>query len=100
MKCPHCDKIPISIAAFVLIGWIHIKCRNCSSHLVLSSLGDRFWSILASGAVIVTAIWYFLDVPYRWLGETGTLVLFVSILCLTILLSMLFAWKDSRFDPQ
>jgi membrane-bound metal-dependent hydrolase YbcI (DUF457 family) len=98
MKCPQCDKIPITFAAFLLIGWIHVKCRNCSSPLVLRSLGHRFWTVLASGIVVLGAMWSFLDIPYRWFGETATLVLFITIVMLTILLSMLFAWKDSRFD--
>ncbi len=90
--------IPMTFGWFLIIGWIRIKCRHCSSRLVLKSLGERFWSALAGGAIVIAAILLFLDFLYRWLGESATIVLFVTVTVLTLLLSMYFAWRDSRFE--
>lgn len=98
MKCPNCNAIPMTFGWFLLIGWIRIKCRNCSSRLLLKSLGDKFWSILAGGAVVIASMLLFLDYPYRWIGETGTMILFIMVIVLTLLLSMYYAWRDSRFE--
>ncbi len=75
-----------------------MKCRNCHATLVLRSVGERFWSVLAAGAVVVAAIWFFTDYPFQWLGATYTLILFVSVIIATLLLAMYCAWKDSQFD--
>ncbi len=83
---------------FLLFGWIRISCRNCHASLLLRSVGERFWSVLAGGAVVVAAIWFFVDFPYRMLGERWTLTVFVFILVTTFLLAIYFAWKDSKFE--
>lgn len=98
MKCPNCNAVPMSFGWFLLIGWIHIRCRNCSSRLVLRSLGERFWSVLTGGVVVIAAILFFIDYPFRWMGETGTMIVFIAVILLTIVLSMYCAWIDSRFD--
>ena len=88
----------MSFGWFLLIGWIHIRCRHCSTRLVLRSLGNRFWNVLAGGAVAVAAILVFVDYPFRAIGQKGTMILFVAIIAATILFSTYYAWKDSRFD--
>jgi DNA-directed RNA polymerase subunit RPC12/RpoP len=98
MRCPNCNTIPMTFGWFLLIGWIRIKCRNCSSRLLLKSLGDKFWSILAGGAVVIASMLLFLDYPYRWIGETGTMILFITVIVVTLILSIYYAWRDSRFE--
>ena len=98
MKCPNCNTVPMSFGWFLLLGWIHIRCRTCSSRLVLKSVGERFWRVLAGGAVFVAAIFLFLDYPYQRFGETSTTALFLVVIALTLFLAMYFAWKDSRFE--
>jgi hypothetical protein len=75
-----------------------MKCGNCHATLVLKSVGERFWSVLATGAVAVAAIWFFVDYPFRLLGEQWTLILFVSFIVTILLLATYCAWKDSEFD--
>jgi len=41
---------------------------------------------------------FFIDYPFRWMGETGTMIVFIAVILLTIVLSMYCAWIDSRFD--
>jgi len=88
----------MSFGWFLIVGWIHIRCRNCSSQLVLKSLGRRFWNVLAGGSVLAAMIFLFLDYSYWWLGERGTLIVFTGVIALTVVLSMYVAWKDSRFE--
>ena len=98
MRCPQCDSVPMSFGWFLLIGWIRIRCRNCSSRLILRSVGNRFWIALAGGVVVIASIVLYLDYPFRLVGQTGTVLIFVSIILLTIILSLYFAWTDSQFD--
>jgi hypothetical protein len=88
----------MSFGWFLLIGWIRIRCRKCSSRLILRSVGDRFWIVLAGGVVAIAAIVLYLDFPFRAVGQTGTIVIFISIILLTLVLSLYFAWTDSQFD--
>ena len=90
----------MSFGWFLLFGWIRIKCRHCSSRLVLISLGERFWAILAGGAVLIAAIFVFLDFSFHVLGERGVVVLFLGLIIATLLLSVYVAWQDSRFEVQ
>ena len=98
MKCPSCGNIPMPFGWFLVIGWVHIRCRHCSSRLVLKSVGERFWSVLAGGAVIVAAIYFFLDTSFHLLGENGVLYLFLVVIFAALVLSMYVAWKDSQFE--
>ena len=84
---------------FLFFGWFRIVCRHCRARLVLKSMGERFWSILAAGAVAIAAIWFFLDYPFRVLGERWTLILFVTMIVSTLLVAMYYGWKESRFEP-
>ncbi len=97
MKCPRCNTVPMAFGWFLLIGWVRIRCRNCSSRLVVQSVGNRFWSTLAGGAIGVAAVVSFLDTPHRQLGEKGTIFLFLSLVMLTLISAAYFAWKDCRF---
>ena len=97
MKCPQCDKTAMGFFPFLLLGWVRISCANCHASLLLLSTGERFWSVLAGGAVVVAAIWFFVDFPFRMLGEHWTVALFVFIIVTTFLVAIYFAWKDSKF---
>jgi hypothetical protein len=88
----------MGFVSFLLFGWFRIVCRNCRAQLILKSVGERFWSALAAGAVVVAAIWFLLDYPFRMLGERWTLILFIAFIVLTLVAAMYFAWKDSRFE--
>ena len=98
MICPNCQATPMGFVPFLLFGWYRIVCRNCRAELSLKSVGERFWSFLAAGTVASGAIWFFVDYPYRILGERGTLALFVTVIASTLLSAFYCAWKDSRFD--
>ena len=98
MKCPNCSMVPMNFWCFLAIGWIHIKCGHCSKRLMLKSLGDRFWSVLAAGAVTIAAVFLFIDYSLRWFGESGTLALFVGTISLTLILAAFYAWPDSHFE--
>jgi hypothetical protein len=88
----------MSFGWFLAIGWIHIKCRHCSARLVLKSLGERFWAVLAGGAALLAAIVLFLDFSFRSFGEKGVLFLFLGLIFVVLYLSMYVAWKDSRYE--
>ncbi len=98
MKCPQCGKTVTGFVPFLLYGWVRMRCGNCHTTLILKSVGERFWTVLATGAVAVAAIWFFVDYPFRLLGEQWTLILFVSFIVTILLLAMYCAWKDSQFD--
>ena len=79
---------------FLMIGGFTVTCRHCSAKLKLHSAGDRFWATIALGGIAIACIWFNFDYPFRLLGQTGTLVLFLGVALLTIVLAMFFAWKD------
>ncbi len=83
---------------FLLLGWFRIVCHTCHSTLILKSVGERCWVVLAAGVVVTGAIWYYLDVPFRIIGGRFTLVLFIAVIITTVFFSMYYAWKDSRFE--
>ena len=96
MKCPQCHNTPIGFAAFFLIGWIHIRCRSCSTHLLIESIGSGFWNTLSAGIILLAAIWFFPEYPHRWFGPALTLSVFLAIAILTVVISVLLGWKDAR----
>jgi prepilin signal peptidase PulO-like enzyme (type II secretory pathway) len=98
MTCPQCQSVPMEFVPFLFFGWFRIICRHCRARLVLKSLGERFWRVLAVGAVAVAAIWLLFDYPLQMLGERWTLILFVTIIASTFLVAMYYAWTDSRFE--
>jgi hypothetical protein len=100
MKCPHCNKTPVSFLSFLLIGWVRFRCRHCSATLVLTSAGDRFWGVLGIGLVTLGFMWFFLDYPYRAFGETATVIIFVCVAVLMVCTSMYYAWRDSTVAPS
>jgi hypothetical protein len=77
-----------------------MRCRNCHTTLILKSVGERFWSVLAAGTIAVAAIWFFVDYPFQFLGERWTLIIFISFIATTLLIAMYCAWKDSQFDVR
>lgn len=96
MKCPQCHSTPIGFVAFLLIGWIHIRCRSCSTRLLIESIGSGFWNILSAGIIVLAGIWFFPDYPHRLLGPDLTLFVFVAIAFLTVVLSVFLGWKNAR----
>jgi hypothetical protein len=94
MRCPRCSNSPITFALFLIIGWVTITCHECSARLSLKTPGNRFWTTLTVGGLVIASIWFYLDFPYRLLGQTATLVVFVVVASTTFILAMYFAWKD------
>ncbi len=88
----------MSFWRFLVFGWLRIQCSHCSARLTLKSVGERFWKTLAVGATIVAVTFLFVDYLFRWLGDKGTLALFVITVVVTPFLAVYFAWKDSRFE--
>ncbi len=85
---------------FLLVGWIHIRCSHCSTHLTLTSVGGRFWTTLATGAVISAIIFFFVDFPFQLIGERWTLALFIIAIAATLLSAVYFAWRDSQSEIE
>ena len=88
----------MNFITFLFIGWVHIRCTSCSSRLVLKSVGEKFYLVLSAGMVVSGVLWFYVEYPYRWLGEQTTMILFVSVIVSTVVVALYYAWRDSDFE--
>lgn len=98
MKCPKCDKTPISLLSYSILGWKYITCSYCSSKLKMRSVGKLFWrAIIASNVILLIESEFFSEIK-KLIGPNISILLFFVTIILAIIIPLYLSWRDGQLE--